>query len=58
MEKQSPFYKTGISRSPFHQEISGKENRKVKKAGKKAAKAYFKSKEKRISKAVISSVQM
>ncbi len=43
MEKQSPFYKTGISRSPFNQEISGKENRKVKKAAKKTAKAYFKA---------------
>ena len=43
MSKQSPFYKTGISNSPFNDnhtnELSRKENRQAKKAGKKIVKA-------------------
>jgi hypothetical protein len=38
MKEQPPFYKTGTSRSPFYQEISGKENRQIKKAVKKVTK--------------------
>ena len=39
MKNSSPFYKTGVSNSPFHQELSGKEKRQAKKAGKKIVKA-------------------